>query len=141
MRKLTETQTKTAGQVAYNTYRAERNARAYDNSPIPEWDNVAPEIQHAWCAAAKSAYHHGIACAHALPLDGNLIAVGHSAQYNCSTITLELCDDYKTTIELPVSDRFAAQIACSLYRKFRLHLFDPSISPIPEDNNGTATKQ
>lgn len=133
MRRLTDEQAKATGQKAYNTYRAERNARAYDDSPIPEWVNVAPEIQQAWIKAAGNAYYHAATYAHALPLDGTLIEVGRSAQYGCSTIVMELSDEYKTTIEIPVSDRFAMQIASSLYTPFRLHLFDPSISHIPQE--------
>ncbi len=133
MRQLTVAESQVIGQVAYNTYRAERNAKAYDDSPIPEWGNVAVEIRQAWIAAGRSAYYHGAGLNHALPLDGTLIEVGRSAQYGCSTIVMELSDEYKTTIEIPVSDRFAMQIASSLYTPFRLHLFDPSISRIPQE--------
>ena len=41
-------------EIAYAAYLTARSGLAYDNTPIPAWDAVKPEIQQAWQVAAKA---------------------------------------------------------------------------------------
>jgi hypothetical protein len=43
------------GQIAYEAYRADAGGKSLaTGAPIPEWDGLKSEIQHAWEAAAKA---------------------------------------------------------------------------------------
>jgi hypothetical protein len=42
------------GQVAFEAYAKNKGGKTYDNKPIPEWDNVGPDVKRAWQAAAQA---------------------------------------------------------------------------------------
>lgn len=44
---------KTMGQIAFEAYKEAVSGKAYDDTPIPEWDQVKPEIRLAWELAAQ----------------------------------------------------------------------------------------
>jgi hypothetical protein len=44
-----------SGQIAYEAYRSDAGGKSLaTGQPIPEWDGLKSEIQHAWEAAAKA---------------------------------------------------------------------------------------
>jgi len=44
---------KPLGQVAYEAYCDDRNWESFNGTPLPQWDDQAPELQTAWEAAAQ----------------------------------------------------------------------------------------
>lgn len=42
------------GQVAFEAYAKNMGGKTYGNKPIPEWDNVSPNVKRAWQAAAEA---------------------------------------------------------------------------------------
>ncbi len=43
-----------AAKRAFEAYSQERSGVAFDGSPIPDWDNVAPGVQEAWLVAVET---------------------------------------------------------------------------------------
>ena len=43
------------GYTAYKAYGEHRKWLTYDGKPMPQWEDLKPEIQSAWCAAAGAA--------------------------------------------------------------------------------------
>jgi hypothetical protein len=41
-------------QIAYEAYGENRNWKTYDDKPMPKWEDLKPEIQDAWAAAAQA---------------------------------------------------------------------------------------
>jgi hypothetical protein len=42
------------GQVAFEAYAKSMGGKTYDNKPIPEWDNVSPNVRRGWQRAAEA---------------------------------------------------------------------------------------
>lgn len=42
------------GQIAYTAYGDDRDWKTYGDQPMPAWDDQAPELRHAWRAAASA---------------------------------------------------------------------------------------
>ncbi len=46
--------TKSLGQIAFEAYSKQVGGKTYDNKPIPQWENLSPEVQRGWEAAAQA---------------------------------------------------------------------------------------
>ncbi len=44
---------KSLGQVAFEQYSEAKGGRAFNDTPIPQWDELSGEVAQAWEAAAK----------------------------------------------------------------------------------------
>ena len=43
-----------AGKMAFSNYVSAKNGVAYDNKPIPQWDDLPEDVRVAWMVAALS---------------------------------------------------------------------------------------
>lgn len=50
------------GKIAYEAYSENRNWKTYDDKPMPKWDELRPEIQAAWEAAADKVAELVMSC-------------------------------------------------------------------------------
>lgn len=46
--------TQSPGQIAYNAYCETRGWQSFNKEPLPQWEQVQPDIQESWEAAAKA---------------------------------------------------------------------------------------
>lgn len=46
--------TKSLGQIAFEAYSKQVGGKTCDNKPIPQWDNLSPEVQRGWEAASQA---------------------------------------------------------------------------------------
>lgn len=55
---MNEVTRKSLGQISFDAYRLHRRNIAYDQSPIPTWETLNPDIQEAWEEAAQAVSSH-----------------------------------------------------------------------------------
>lgn len=76
------------GKIAYDAYSSERGWKSFNGDPLPQWDQVKPDIQVAWAAAAEASIE-AFKASQLRELAVNFASVFNAMQYEVHTTAVE----------------------------------------------------